>query len=443
MLEKITDWLGHKLGIVILAPHPIAIGNCAEQIYFGFLKARRERKKLLILFQYPLPRPFSIRLTNRKLFSLESEHLYASDRSLTYVAGSSLVTIYGMICRLLRRPFRVLGFPLSDIDTLPMLGHTSLWQPEALVKEFTWDVVRHYAWPAQLREFLPVTLSTSCKAEARALLSQYGLPDGAWFACLHVRESGFHGDEINERNATIANYSLLIREITSRGGWVIRMGDKSMTPLPKMEHVIDYPFTSLKSELMDIHLISACRVYIGMTSGIFDVARLFQRPIILTNMASWLFAYPQLPGDMGIFKHVFSKSQNRFLSIREWMEVGWEGVSFVEAMRGDYVLHENTPEELRSVMVEFFERNGNSSALPIQQKFLEMRLEKGRELLSGKIIEGDEFSDIHQRYRLASRFESAVGLIGNDYLESNLEVCAMLSEESGQSFSRGRLPSEA
>lgn len=425
ILAKFTEWLGHKLDLVILAPHPMAVGNCAEQIYFGLLKARREHKKLLLLFQFPLPGPLSIRLANRVLFTLESEYRYSSDRSLPYLAGSGLLTVYGLLCRLIKRPMRVLGFPLSDIDTYPMLGHTTLWQPQESMPEFSWDVVRSYAWPEQLREPMPVALPAACQAEIARERARLGLPEDAWFACLHVRESGFHGDKISERNATIANYGLAIKEITDRGGWVIRMGDNSMTPMPKMERVIDYPFTSSKSALMDIYLIAACRVYIGMSSGIFDVARLLQRPIILTNMSSWLYPYPQAPGDLGVFKHVFSKSRNRFLSVKEWMNAGWEGVSFIEAMQGDYVLHENTPEELRAVVAEFFQRNGEGKATPLQQALIDLRLEKGTEYLNMTVVKDDEFSDFHQRYRLASRLDSAVGLISEAYLAQNWEHDAL------------------
>jgi putative glycosyltransferase (TIGR04372 family) len=419
ILQRSLEWLGRKLNVIILAPHPTAVGNCAEQIYFGLLKARREQKKLVLLFQYQLPKPLGIRLTNRELFGLESDHRILSDRSFWYLAGSGWLTLHGLVCRLLRRPMRVLGFPLSDIDTYPMLGHTTLWQPKETMPAFSWDVVRAYDWPAQLREQLRISLPANRLRQLESARARLGLPAEAWFACLHVRESGFHGDSISERNATISNYTLAIAEITKRGGWVVRMGDSSMTPMPPMENVIDYPFGPEKSAQMDIYLISACRVYVGMSSGIFDVAQLLQRPIVLTNMSNWLFPYPQKQGDLGVFKHIFSKSRNRYLSIQEWMAEGWSGVSFVEAMQGDYVLHENTPEELRAAVAEFFERNGDVEPTPLQQALQKQRLGEGTKCLEMEVVKNDEFSDFHQRYRLASRLESTVGLISNEYLHAN------------------------
>ena len=43
---------------------------------------------------------------------------------------------------------------------------------------------------------------------------------------------GYSGDWENFRNADIGNYLGAIKEITQRGGWVVRMGDPTMTKLP-------------------------------------------------------------------------------------------------------------------------------------------------------------------------------------------------------------------
>ena len=43
--HRILEFVGKATKTVILMPHPITIGNYAEEIYFVFLKARREEKK--------------------------------------------------------------------------------------------------------------------------------------------------------------------------------------------------------------------------------------------------------------------------------------------------------------------------------------------------------------------------------------------------------------
>ena len=88
-----------------------------------------------------------------------------------------------------------------------------------------------------------------------------------------MREGGFKGDYDNFRNCNISNYIGAIKEITRRGGWVVRMGDPTMTKLPILERVIDYPFTLSRSAVMDLYLLKECSFFIGTSTGIFELLR--------------------------------------------------------------------------------------------------------------------------------------------------------------------------
>ena len=63
---------------------------------------------------------------------------------------------------------------------------------------------------------------------------------------MHVREGGFKNDWNNPLNVNIQNCIDSIREITSRGGHVVRLGDATMQKLPKIEGLIDYHLPNLK-----------------------------------------------------------------------------------------------------------------------------------------------------------------------------------------------------
>jgi putative glycosyltransferase (TIGR04372 family) len=313
---------------------------------------------------------------------------------------------------------RRLGHPLSQDSFYPLVGHNTLWQPREAMPDFSWDIVKKYDWPVEMRKRIPVYLSESKKALGKLECKRMGLPDDAWFVCLHVRESGWHKDTMVERNANVMNYTGAIREVTDRGGWVIRLGDPTMKKLPPLDKVIDYPFTASKSYAMDLYLLSECRAYIGMQSGIFSIALLFQRPMIITNMASWLYPYPQNPGDIGVLKHVYCKSKKRFLSAREWMAEPLHATSFRE-LSDDYVLFENEPEELEAAVREFFDCNGDGNPTSLQREFNDLRILRGHEILSNPMRPQDGIRDQRQRYRLASMLESAVGRISNEYLQKN------------------------
>lgn len=420
LIHCFFSWLGKLTNTFILVPHPITIGNYAEEIYYGLLKARRENLKLVILFPYEFPYPIKMRVTNPELSKIESSWT-VNQNTVMNIAGNIFITIlFGFL--------RILDFFLEKLFksglreslTIPMIGQDFLWKPYGKMDEFSWDIVREYHWKEQISQEIDVHLNHKKKTFCEAQRKKMGLPEDAWFVCLHVRESGFHGDhQTTERNADINNYIPAIDEIISRGGWVVRLGDPSMTRLPNMENVIDYPFTEFKSNLMDLYLISECYAYMGMQSGIFDVAVLFQRPVILTNMSNWLFPFPQKKCDIGIFKHIYSNSKKRFLSVEEWLLEPWKANAFSSNLDGEYKVYENSPDELKNTVIDFFERQENPEIDELQNCLNDLRKIQGKSMIDQVLIPGDFYSDIHTRYRLASRLNSASGVISSDFLKKN------------------------
>lgn len=216
------------------------------------------------------------------------------------------------------------------------------------------------AWEAEGRAPL-LALTEEEKAKGRGQLKKLGLPANAWFACLHVRESGFKqaqgfGAVENSLNAEIDSYGPAIRAVLERGGWVVRVGDPKMRPLPPMPGVIDYARSDLKSEWMDLFLLGACRFFIGTSSGPAYVPPLFGVPCVLTN---WQPAgqRPFNGRDLFVPKLYLSGFPPRQLRFAEMMAppVGYS-VQYVRADELGLVLVPNTPEELREVVTEMLDR---------------------------------------------------------------------------------------
>jgi putative glycosyltransferase (TIGR04372 family) len=61
------------------------------------------------------------------------------------------------------------------------------------------------------------------------------------------------------------------------------MGDSGMTPSVLIEGMLDYPFSNIKSDYMDIFLSSICTMMIGTSSGMSHVPMLFNKRILYTN----------------------------------------------------------------------------------------------------------------------------------------------------------------
>jgi len=150
------------------------------------------------------------------------------------------------------------------------------------------------------------------------ILRQMGIPDNAWFVCVHNREGGFlqESDYSTCRNADIGDYIEAIRFIVNQGGYVVRMGDPTMAKLPSIEHVVDYPHTEWKSEFMDIVLCNRCFFFLGTISGPVAVTRLFDTPICLANIVP-LLEIPINAGKVFIPKLIYSTKENRYLTFAE------------------------------------------------------------------------------------------------------------------------------
>ncbi|MCS6812182.1 MAG: TIGR04372 family glycosyltransferase [Cyanobacteria bacterium] len=211
-----------------------------------------------------------------------------------------------------------------------------------------------------------LTLKESDRERGRNCLEQLGVPPNAWFVCLHVRESGFHKSwndtYVPTRNADIDTYTLAIEAIVAQGGWVIRVGDPSMKPLSPMPQVIDYAHSPLKSDWMDIFLCAQCRFFIGMNSGLGLVPPLFGVPCAMTNWVP-MGVLPYFGQDRFIPKLYWSKRDNRYISFEDMMR---PPVGFSQFVRDliplDLEVVDNTPEDLRDLVVEMLEQTGHSSA---------------------------------------------------------------------------------
>jgi hypothetical protein len=102
----------------------------------------------------------------------------------------------------------------------------------------------------------------------KSALQWLGLPEGAWFVCVHAREGGYSPtDEVlhAHRNSDIENLIPAMKYIVASGGWVVRVGDSSMKPLPTMSNVIDYAHHPLKSPRLDVILGASCKFILGST----------------------------------------------------------------------------------------------------------------------------------------------------------------------------------
>jgi putative glycosyltransferase (TIGR04372 family) len=226
---------------------------------------------------------------------------------------------------------------------------------------YWWEVASQTSqrWRAQSRQ--PVLkLAAEVEERGRKVLAGMGVPSNAWFVGLHVREPGYtvhHRGLHGVLNARIEDYLPAIGEIVERGGWVIRMGDPSMTPLPPMANVIDYCHSPARSDWMDVFLAATSRFFVGTSSGVCYVAQAYGVPCVLSNW--WPPAQrPWHAGDIFLPKLLRRIGSGRALSLEQTLDEPFgycNSTRYLKEAQG-VIVEDNDPEDIRAAVVEMLER---------------------------------------------------------------------------------------
>jgi hypothetical protein len=152
----------------------------------------------------------------------------------------------------MRRTFSILAELLKSRFTPELPNWQDLWQLE------------------------PATTLTNDELKfGEELLEKLGIPKGAQYVCLGVKEAAYYasitpdrgyGQDLrhqgtDSKNVNIENYMAAATYLAQQGIYVVRMGSVVGAPLPKERHpmIIDYA-TTHRSELGDITLGAGCKL---------------------------------------------------------------------------------------------------------------------------------------------------------------------------------------
>ena len=272
----------------------------------------------------------------------------------SHLANSFLVEQLASQLRLVENPVD-LPIPASAVQAL----HFDLMAPRLSdhTTAYYWNIAAEtYArWHRESRSPL-FAFPSDLASRGWATLRQAGIPTGSWFVALHVRECEPDGRKsgINVvRNADLLTYLPAIDEITRRGGWVIRLGDPGMTPLPPLANVFDYCRSPLRSDWMDIFILACCRFMVATNSGPAFVPALYGTPAVMTNW--WPAAErPWHPSDIFVPKLLRKLSDDSYLTLTETLRepLCWCYSRRYLAGHAGVRVENNDPEMIRAAVEE-------------------------------------------------------------------------------------------
>jgi putative glycosyltransferase (TIGR04372 family) len=212
-----------------------------------------------------------------------------------------------------------------------------------------------------------LSLDAALIARGKERLRRLGLPEGAWFVCVHAREPGYapaHEWASTYRNSDILTYVDAMRLIVARGGWCIRVGDATMKPLPAIQGVIDYAISPFKEDWLDLFLCARCRFFLGSTSGLFGVAAIFGRPSALANVAPLSSVYSIFPNVISIPK-LITDTDGNVLSFPEAFKDESSEFRYTAEFAARGLKHiDNTPEEILDLVAEMLDQTCDIKDVP-------------------------------------------------------------------------------
>lgn len=261
-----------------------------------------------------------------------------------------------------------------------------------------------------LLDRLPPHLQFTAEEEARgeAGLRKMGIPAGSPFVCLNARDSVYLEtiwpdgvwDYHSYRDSEIQHYVMAAEELADRGYFVIRMGstvrDAMQSSHPK---VIDYATNGMRTDFMDIYLSAKCNFCVSTGTGIDCVSLIFRRPIAFVNFVPIGKMQTYYSQKICISKRYHSAEKDRDMTFRE---IFANGVGLYSAThefeKTGIELIENTPEEIRDLVVEMDERlKGTWKAQEVddglQRKFWEI-FPTDAKALNGEPLHGE----VHARF---------------------------------------------
>ena len=200
---------------------------------------------------------------------------------------------------------------------------------------------------------------------------ELGLPKNAWFICVHAREGGYSPiDESIQsyRNCDITNYSSAIDEVIKNGGWVIRLGDCSMSRMLAKNGLIDYAHSYLKSERLDVILCAKAKFILGCSSGLACVGTVFGTPCAITNLVPisnlWF-----TKNDISIPKSIIDKDSYTPLTIPDILNRKIANYQYTQLYINEGItLVENTNDEILNLTLDMLNKIDHSEDTYNQKK---------------------------------------------------------------------------
>jgi putative glycosyltransferase (TIGR04372 family) len=395
--------------IVLVRPNPLQFGHLGLELMFGVRLAKRFRAPLYVI------RPNQV--VNTALYELvvdkvtinvvkgwqaslltwlffSGSRLHVKDKAAPYASPVGYLLTYRLfrLIRLVARGSRnrlgpVRGTVVEESDSRHELvsGKTDsslvIEPPTETRKEKPAILNPSYGrrlWVDDVGLFrIPEDGLPGLSAKAE---KEFGILPDTPLVMLHMREPGFKaGREIHEqkpfqgrddstRNVTFANYGQAMDCLRERGYTVVRIGDRTMTPI-RRPGIVDLAISPNRTDLFEFYCAARSDFFVGCESGPSIIAWMSGKPIVTLNATEpWSLAYPVREFDTFILKGVWDKLNACAVAPLDMLTLDYANHAR-NTQRFEYI--ENSPEDVLAAIRDMIEivNQGVKPETPEQRAF--------------------------------------------------------------------------
>ena len=426
MIYKIFNKLNKikKFPFFFVSPIIYAIGNGSEQVYLGAYYAKSREKVLIVLKVKFLKKILNYSICNNSLFH---DLIFDKKSNLKYYIISNIASFFLDIEFIFRRSFvlflrKYFNIKFKEEENFPVIGINCIYGYSAVdLNKINYKDIKPFNFKSN-----QIDIKEKQKIYCKKKLKKFGLDDTEKLVCLHVRDGNYKNDENrkNYRNSDINNYIESIKYLINQGYYVIRMGSPDSRKINfNHKKFLEYSKSDMKEDIMDFYLIKKCAFYIGTQSGILEIAYMFNKPVLTTNMCGLYDSFPRKKIDRGIFKKIYYRDNQNYLDIQRYATLPFKYHDPQVEIK-DLKFEENSPEEIYEATVEFLDNlNGEKNFSSLQIEFNQFKKKLHMDLFNQRNINGHSMIDDQEDcLKWVRMFKSSKGAFCNSYLKKNIKV---------------------
>ncbi len=294
---------------------------------------------LLYLFKYKLM--YNFRFTGFGHLGIEPYYVYYNPKYKNYkkiILVDSSITANNYLLNLWKQKYTVISNPYVFHLLWPLFNYKFLRINASLNRVQTID--RFFTITKNLKlednndayfNRIPTSISNVLKYKNKEVptlfiskkditkakhlvLEHLGIKENDKFIILHLRDDLNY--DLNRCMKNEHDYLPSLQYLHKNNIKIVKLGRNKTMSAPLTEYVINYPASSIKSEFIDIYLMSKSLFYMGASSGPLTVVPLFNTPIFVVNSPA-LTVCPFNEGDM--YLPMLVKKDSKIVSIKDYL----------------------------------------------------------------------------------------------------------------------------